>query len=104
MHFLSDFQECPEGVVQEDCFKEIYAKFFPHGSEYMSNTHPHPLNIIDGCQLIQQLSKREEHSFGNGFTSTNQILLFADSSMYAHYVFKAFDVNCNGAISFRVRY
>lgn len=24
-----------------------------------------------------------------------------DSSLYAHYVFKAFDVNCNGAISFR---
>ncbi|KAJ8665017.1 hypothetical protein QAD02_006679 [Eretmocerus hayati] len=23
------------------------------------------------------------------------------SSLYAHYVFKAFDVNCNGAISFR---
>lgn len=27
--------------------------------------------------------------------------LFTDSSLYAHYVFKAFDVNCNGAISFR---
>ncbi|KAF4516399.1 hypothetical protein B566_EDAN008522 [Ephemera danica] len=26
---------------------------------------------------------------------------FANSSLYAHYVFKAFDVNCNGAISFR---
>ncbi|XP_063978527.1 Kv channel-interacting protein 1 isoform X1 [Diachasmimorpha longicaudata] len=47
--------ECPEGVVQEDSFKDIYAKFFPHGN----------------------------------------------SSLYAHYVFKAFDVNCNGAISFR---
>ncbi|XP_026286033.1 Kv channel-interacting protein 1 isoform X2 [Frankliniella occidentalis] len=48
-------QECPEGVVQEDAFKDIYAKFFPHGN----------------------------------------------SSLYAHYVFKAFDVNCNGAITFR---
>ncbi|KAK4882547.1 hypothetical protein RN001_005866, partial [Aquatica leii] len=47
--------ECPEGVVHEDCFKDIYAKFFPHGN----------------------------------------------STSYAHYVFKAFDVNCNGAISFR---
>ena len=27
------FQECPDGVVQEDAFKDIYAKFFPHGSE-----------------------------------------------------------------------
>lgn len=25
-----------------------------------------------------------------------------DSSFYAHYVFKAFDVNCSGAITFRV--
>ena len=32
---MKDFfgQECPEGVVQEDAFKEVYAKFFPHGSE-----------------------------------------------------------------------
>jgi len=29
-------------------------------------------------------------------------LLLSDSSLYAHYVFKAFDVNSNGAISFRV--
>ncbi|CAK1597327.1 unnamed protein product [Parnassius mnemosyne] len=48
--------ECPEGVVHEESFKEIYAKFFPHGN----------------------------------------------SALYAHYVFKAFDVNCSGAISFRV--
>ncbi|XP_045115462.1 calsenilin-like isoform X4 [Portunus trituberculatus] len=48
-------QECPEGVVQEDAFKEIYAKFFPHGN----------------------------------------------SSLYAHHVFKAFDLNSNGQISFR---
>lgn len=27
-------QECPEGVVCEDAFKDIYAKFFPHGSKY----------------------------------------------------------------------
>ncbi|KXJ74741.1 hypothetical protein RP20_CCG013048 [Aedes albopictus] len=47
--------ECPDGVVNEDSFKDIYAKFFPHGN----------------------------------------------SSLYAHYVFKAFDVNCNGSITFR---
>ncbi|KAL1491746.1 hypothetical protein ABEB36_012296 [Hypothenemus hampei] len=47
--------ECPEGVVHEDSFKDIYSKFFPHGN----------------------------------------------ATLYAHYVFKAFDVNCNGAISFR---
>jgi hypothetical protein len=27
------FQECPGGIVQEETFKEIYAKFFPHGSK-----------------------------------------------------------------------
>uniref|UniRef100_A0A6A7G9A9 Kv channel-interacting protein 4-like n=1 Tax=Hirondellea gigas TaxID=1518452 RepID=A0A6A7G9A9_9CRUS len=48
-------QECPEGVVQEDAFKEVYAKFFPHGN----------------------------------------------SSLYAHHVFKAFDLNSSGQISFR---
>ncbi|KAK6639023.1 hypothetical protein RUM43_007293 [Polyplax serrata] len=48
-------QECPEGVVLEEAFKDVYQKFFPHGN----------------------------------------------SSSYAHYVFKAFDVNCNGAITFR---
>lgn len=29
-------------------------------------------------------------------------VLFTDSTQYAHYVFKAFDINCNGAISFKV--
>ncbi|KAK9754752.1 EF-hand domain pair [Popillia japonica] len=55
MHYCSVKLECPEGVVHEDSFKEIYSKFFPHGN----------------------------------------------ATLYAHYVFKAFDVNCNGAISFR---
>lgn len=35
--FINHFrfsQECPEGVVHEECFKDIYAKFFPHGSKY----------------------------------------------------------------------
>ncbi|XP_055908637.1 uncharacterized protein LOC129943158 isoform X4 [Eupeodes corollae] len=27
-------KECPEGVVHEECFKDIYAKFFPHGSKF----------------------------------------------------------------------
>jgi len=48
-------QECPDGIVQEDTFKDIYGKFFPHGN----------------------------------------------ASLYAHHVFKAFDANRNGSISFR---
>lgn len=79
-------QECPEGVVHEDCFKDIYAKFFPHGSKFYqtdSNCIRLPLEIENNKML-----------FG--------IRLTPDSSIYAHYVFKAFDVNSNGAISFRV--
>jgi len=34
------FQECPEGVVHEDSFKDIYAKFFPHGSEFQLSNSP----------------------------------------------------------------
>lgn len=40
-------------------------------------------------------------SFFFSFTF-NLCLSLQDSSIYAHYVFKAFDVNCTGAISFRV--
>lgn len=47
-------QECPGGIVQEETFKEIYGKFFPHGN----------------------------------------------SGLYAHHVFKAFDANRKGSISF----
>lgn len=36
------------------------------------------------------------------FASICFFLISKDSSIYAHYVFKAFDVNCTGAISFRV--
>lgn len=28
-------QDCPEGVVHETAFKDIYAKFFPHGSKFI---------------------------------------------------------------------
>lgn len=29
------FQDCPEGLVHETAFRDIYAKFFPHGSKYI---------------------------------------------------------------------
>lgn len=73
-------KECPEGVVHEDCFKDIYAKFFPHGSKFI---------------LVRCLRR---------MTNLISFLVETDSSLYAHYVFKAFDVNCSGAISFRVSF
>lgn len=33
-----------------------------------------------------------------------QLYLFLDSNLYAHFVFKAFDVKSNGAISFKVSF
>ncbi|XP_023215757.1 Kv channel-interacting protein 4 [Centruroides vittatus] len=48
-------QECPTGYVEEDTFKQVFARFFPYGN----------------------------------------------ASSYAHYVFKAFDHNRNGAITFK---
>lgn len=108
-------QECPEGVVHEDCFKDIYAKFFPHGSKYLSvffcvlagiiwaffiaAHHKAPLKPTFRLCYMRQF-------FGapylTPFRLTKLFLFSSDSSLYAHYVFKAFDVNCNGAISFRV--
>lgn len=79
-NFVS-LQECPEGVVLEEAFKDVYQKFFPHGSKY---------------NLIYTVYQNLEPFWSIFF------LIFSDSSLYAHYVFKAFDVNCNGAITFRV--
>ncbi len=72
------FQECPGGIVQEDTFKEIYAKFFPHGSRRHKSIR----------ETTVAFNKYFRH--------------FPDSSLYAHHVFKAFDANRNGSISFRV--
>lgn len=122
-------------MVHEDCFKDIYAKFFPHGSKYLSVSMcvcvcVCEFNVLAGIVLVLVLffyirasSKRHlsQHfiyvcaSFWSSSPLTafrtpqilsdnlNKIIsILADSSLYAHYVFKAFDVNCNGAISFRV--
>lgn len=50
------------------------------------------------------LSTRSTLSHLQTYTPTHKqsIFIHTDSSIYAHYVFKAFDVNSNGAISFRV--
>ena len=32
--FICNEQECPNGEVNEDTFKEIFEKFFPYGSEF----------------------------------------------------------------------
>ncbi|XP_077403498.1 Kv channel-interacting protein 1b isoform X1 [Vanacampus margaritifer] len=70
--------ECPSGVVNEETFKHIYAQFFPHGGKFL---HHHM------C-FSEQIS--------HGFVSC-----VADASMYAHYLFNAFDTTNNGSIKFK---
>lgn len=42
------------------------------------------------------------HSWNEESIIQNNNMSVPDVTMYAHFVFKAFDVNCNGAITFRV--
>lgn len=51
---------------------------------------------------IKSLRTIRKHKTDPSTSSNTFEYTFSDSSLYAHYVFKAFDVNCNGAISFRV--
>lgn len=93
-------QECPEGVVHEDCFKDIYAKFFPHGSKFRANYW-----LMVGHMPNERKNKLFFSSSSSLFCFTRPCSLnTSDSSIYAHYVFRAFDVNSNGAISFRVSF
>ncbi|XP_009571037.1 PREDICTED: Kv channel-interacting protein 1 isoform X1 [Fulmarus glacialis] len=64
--------ECPSGVVNEETFKQIYAQFFPHGA------------II--CKMNCCINRCP--------------LCFSDASMYAHYLFNAFDTAQNGSVKF----
>ncbi|KAG8229585.1 hypothetical protein J437_LFUL010177 [Ladona fulva] len=56
---------------------------------------------MDGLLLGQRITAASEFPMAD-----MEILCMGDlhrhSTLYAHYVFKAFDVNSNGAISFRV--
>lgn len=106
--FPAKSQECPEGVVHEDCFKDIYAKFFPHGSKYTTKCEWSAMCLIQLICILQiVLTLHISNDKTELFTYTTHLsltLLFPhpDSSFYAHYVFRAFDVNCCGSISFRV--
>ena len=43
-------QECPNGAVNEDTFKEIYEKFFPYGSKQNLNDMPELIKKITVTQ------------------------------------------------------
>lgn len=79
-------QECPNGAVNEDTFKEIYEKFFPYGSKQ---------NLNDMPELIKKITVTQKYMNSTWIPRS-------DVTSYAHHVFKAFDVNSTGSISFRV--
>ncbi|XP_041273804.1 Kv channel-interacting protein 1 isoform X1 [Onychostruthus taczanowskii] len=64
--------ECPSGVVNEETFKQIYAQFFPHGGKWSAL-------CLSGSPCP---------------------LCLSDASMYAHYLFNAFDTAQNGSVKF----
>ncbi|XP_077787379.1 calsenilin isoform X2 [Podarcis muralis] len=68
--------ECPSGLVDEETFKLIYAQFFPQGG---------------------RVNKQDPTSPCSPPASA---VPSADATMYAHFLFNAFDVDRNGAIRF----
>ncbi|XP_029008438.1 Kv channel-interacting protein 2-like isoform X1 [Betta splendens] len=84
--------ECPSGVVNEETFKSIYSQFFPQGGlfsnhslMYCPNTlKPFYATVSSDCSIFEG----------------TRVLLCADSSMYAHFLFDAFDTHNNGSVSF----
>ncbi|XP_038148240.1 Kv channel-interacting protein 1b isoform X2 [Cyprinodon tularosa] len=74
--------ECPSGVVNEETFKHIYAQFFPHGGKNLLFSVFCPAFNVLGALCID-------------------IVVVADASMYAHYLFNAFDTTNNGSIKFK---
>ena len=46
-------QECPNGAVNEDTFKEIYEKFFPYGSKFIKEKIKNK-NIGGGMRLTRK--------------------------------------------------
>uniref|UniRef100_A0A8D2L9G7 Potassium voltage-gated channel interacting protein 1 n=1 Tax=Varanus komodoensis TaxID=61221 RepID=A0A8D2L9G7_VARKO len=71
--------ECPSGAVNEETFKQIYAQFFPHGEKSAPVSSGNPCFEILDCTLT---------------------VCFSDASMYAHYLFNAFDTAQNGSVKF----
>uniref|UniRef100_A0A8D2P4D5 Potassium voltage-gated channel interacting protein 1 n=1 Tax=Zosterops lateralis melanops TaxID=1220523 RepID=A0A8D2P4D5_ZOSLA len=69
--------ECPSGVVNEETFKQIYAQFFPHG------------DILGWLGILCSF-----------FLCCSCPLCLSDATMYAHYLFNAFDTAQNGSVKF----
>ncbi|XP_065818961.1 Kv channel-interacting protein 1b isoform X2 [Labrus bergylta] len=80
--------ECPSGVVNEETFKHIYAQFFPHGGKGGGGGGLYPF-VFALWRFLKT---------GN---LTRSCFCITDASMYAHYLFNAFDTTNNGSIKFK---
>uniref|UniRef100_A0A667WUI7 Potassium voltage-gated channel interacting protein 2 n=1 Tax=Myripristis murdjan TaxID=586833 RepID=A0A667WUI7_9TELE len=81
--------ECPSGAVNEETFKNIYSQFFPQGGQSDS------LCLSEGSSSVCFSSL-----LFSTFVRNVYFVFSADSSMYAHFLFEAFDTKNNGSISF----
>jgi len=82
-------QECPGGIVQEETFKEIYAKFFPHGN---SSTYAHHVfNAFDA-------NKNGVISFRDMLVSLST-LLRGTTYEKLKWTFTLYDINKDGYIT-----
>ena len=74
--FLPSQAECPEGVVHENSFKDIYAKFFPHGSKFSfyDATRIVPLAFfMTFCMHDKRRGKKKDCVRGESFRPFNTI-------------------------------
>ncbi|XP_017461757.1 PREDICTED: Kv channel-interacting protein 1-like, partial [Rhagoletis zephyria] len=85
--------ECPEGVVHEECFKEIYAKFFPHGSKYSYKIIARYLTLKN--LMVLCIRRCVTHDFLNILST----LLRGTVYDKVKWTFKLYDVNGDGRIS-----
>ncbi|KAF0287994.1 Kv channel-interacting protein 4 [Amphibalanus amphitrite] len=72
-------QECPSGHIDEESFREIYAKFFPFGGE---------------ATQVDELFMLHMNLWRHALRSV------PDSNQYAHLLFNVLDKNQTGSISF----
>ncbi|ESN91884.1 hypothetical protein HELRODRAFT_104178 [Helobdella robusta] len=82
-------QECPSGIVDEGTFKEIYSRFFPYGD---SSGYAHLVfKLFD-------LNKTGAITF-EGLVSNLSILIRGSLEDRIKWIFRLYDVNCDGVIS-----
>jgi len=84
-------QECPGGIVQEDLFKEIYAKFFPHG-----NAHTYAHHVFQAFDI----NRNGQISFRDMLVSLST-LLRGSTYERLRWTFTLYDLNGDGYITRR---